>query len=236
MLDIYQGEETDFKEGQVILVNKELHWTSFDVIKKIRGLIQKQCNLKSLKVGHAGTLDPLATGLVIVCTGKATKKINQFQEKNKEYLATIELGRTTPSFDLETGTDNTYSYQHIDKSMLLQALESFKGEIEQTPPLFSAVKHEGKRAYHIARKGETVQLASKNIIIEQIELIEFAPPFFSIKINCSKGTYIRALARDIGQKLNSGAVLTRLVRTAIGKYRVEDALNIEDFKKKLGYL
>ena len=234
MQEIYQ--EIGFKEGQVLLINKELNWTSFDVIKKIRGLICKKFNMKSIKVGHAGTLDPLATGLMIICTGKATKKIHQYQDKCKEYLATLELGRTTPSFDLETSTDNTYPYQHVNLEVLNHALQNLEGENWQVPPMFSAVKHEGQRAYHIARKGENVQLNPKKIHIHNIKLVNYNPPYFTIKVKCSKGTYIRALARDIGEKTNSGAVLSRLVRTAIGEFILEDAISIKDFEKKLGYL
>lgn len=219
----------DFIKGEILLFDKELSWSSFDLVQKVRNSLCREMGIKKLKVGHAGTLDPLATGLMILCTGKATKQIEYIQEGTKEYLATLKLGATTPSFDLETPEDNSYNYTHISKDMLIETLKKFTGPVEQVPPVFSAVKVGGKRAYNFARNGEKVKLKPKNIVIETIDLARFNPPEIDLKIVCSKGTYIRSLARDIGKALDSGAYLINLRRLKIGKFNVEEALTIGFF-------
>ncbi len=224
---------TDFQEGEVLCFNKPLGWTSFQLVSKIRWKITRACKLKKIKVGHAGTLDPLASGVLIVCTGKATKRIEEFQYKDKEYIATIELGTTTPSFDLETEIDNTYPTEHITPEMVSSTLKNFIGAIEQVPPIFSACKINGERAYKLARKGEEVELKAKTLVIDDIELLECKLPTIKIRIICSKGTYIRALARDIGLALNSGAHLTGLIRTRIGEVTLDKCMEINDFEKML---
>ncbi|MCB8994758.1 MAG: tRNA pseudouridine(55) synthase TruB [Bacteroidales bacterium] len=234
MPDLFQS--TNFQEGKVLLIDKELNWTSFDAVNKIRILLKNKLGIKKIKVGHAGTLDPLATGLIIVCTGKATKQISRFQDLEKEYIAELKLGETTPSFDLESDVDKTFPFEHIDRQMLEEVLKRFIGEIDQVPPLFSAKYINGTRAYEYARKGSDMELKSQKIKINSIELIFFELPFVKLRINCSKGTYIRALARDIGQALNSGAYLSELRRTGIGKYSVNDAIRMEDFEKSLSII
>lgn len=219
----------DFQEGVILAFDKPYRWTSFDVVGKVRWLICRHLGIKKLKVGHAGTLDPLATGVLIVCTGRATKRIEELQSGTKEYLATIRLGATTPSFDLEKPIDATYPTEHITREMVEQVLELFKGKIEQVPPTFSACKVDGKRAYEMARKGNEVELKPKTLVIDEIELTECNLPDITIRVVCSKGTYIRALARDIGQALQSGGHLTALRRTRVGDYRVEECLNPEKF-------
>ena len=219
----------DFQEGVILAFDKPYRWTSFDVVGKVRWLICRHLGIKKLKVGHAGTLDPLATGVLIVCTGRATKRIEELQSGTKEYLATIRLGATTPSFDLEKPIDATYPTEHITREMVEQVLERFKGKIEQVPPTFSACKVDGKRAYEMARKGNEVELKPKTLVIDEIELTECNLPDITIRVVCSKGTYIRALARDIGQALQSGGHLTALRRTRVGDYRVEECLNPEKF-------
>lgn len=218
----------NFSEGEVLFVNKPLHWTSFDVVNRIRWKIRKTCNLKKIKVGHAGTLDPLATGVMIICTGKATKQIENFQYQKKEYIATLELGATTPSFDKELPVDATYPTGHIDYELLKQVIPQFTGELWQTPPVYSAVKVGGKRAYEYARDGEKVELKPKLLLIDEIEMLKFAPPYLKIRIVCSKGTYIRALARDIGLALQSGAHLAALERTGIGAIKLSDCMEIAE--------
>lgn len=213
--------------------DKPYRWTSFDVVGKVRWLICRRLKVKKLKVGHAGTLDPLATGVLIVCTGRATKRIEELQSGTKEYYATIRLGATTPSYDLEKPIDATYPTEHITREMVEQVLERFKGKIEQVPPTFSACKVDGKRAYEMARKGNEVELKPKTLVIDEIELTECNLPDITIRVVCSKGTYIRALARDIGEALQSGGHLTALRRTRVGDYRVEDCLNPEKFKEWL---
>jgi tRNA pseudouridine55 synthase len=188
-------------------------------------------NVKKIKIGHAGTLDPLATGVLVVCTGKATKLIERFQYQTKEYVATLRLGETTPSFDLETEVDGVYETGHISQELVNRTLQQFVGEIEQTPPAYSAVRIDGKRAYEYARKGKEVEIKSKLLVIDEIELLEYQMPVIKIRVVCSKGTYIRALARDIGQALQSGAHLTALERTRIGERTLEDCLSIEDFQE-----
>ena len=213
--------------------DKPYRWTSFDVVGKVRWLICRRLKVKKLKVGHAGTLDPLATGVLIVCTGRATKRIEELQSGTKEYYATIRLGATTPSYDLEKPIDATYPTEHITREMVEQVLERFKGKIEQVPPTFSACKVDGKRAYEMARKGNEVELKPKTLVIDEIELTEFNLPDITIRVVCSKGTYIRALARDIGEALQSGGHLTALRRTRVGQYKVEDCLNPEKFSEWL---
>lgn len=213
--------------------DKPYRWTSFDVVGKVRWLICRRLKVKKLKVGHAGTLDPLATGVLIVCTGRATKRIEELQSGTKEYYATIRLGATTPSYDLEKPIDATYPTEHITREMVEQVLERFKGKIEQVPPTFSACKVDGKRAYEMARKGDEVELKPKTLVIDEIELTECNLPDITIRVVCSKGTYIRALARDIGEGLQSGGHLTALRRTRVGQYKVEDCLNPEKFSEWL---
>lgn len=213
--------------------DKPYRWTSFDVVGKVRWLICRRLKVKKLKVGHAGTLDPLATGVLIVCTGRATKRIEELQSGTKEYYATIRLGATTPSYDLEKPIDATYPTEHITREMVEQVLERFKGKIEQVPPTFSACKVDGKRAYEMARKGNEVELKPKTLVIDEIELTECNLPDITIRVVCSKGTYIRALARDIGEALQSGGHLIALRRTRVGDYRVEDCLNPEKFTEWL---
>ncbi len=216
----------DFIEGEVLYVDKPLHWTSFDVVNKIRWKILKTLKIKKLKVGHAGTLDPLATGVLIICTGKATRRIEEFQYQTKEYIATLELGATTPSFDLEKPIDFHYPTEHIDKALIDKIIPCFKGEIQQIPPVFSAVKIDGKRAYDYARNGQDVELKPKLLVIDEIEVLYFENPKLVIRVVCSKGTYIRALARDIGKALDSGAHLTALQRTKIGNIRLSDCKDV----------
>lgn len=213
--------------------DKPYRWTSFDVVGKVRWLICRRLKVKKLKVGHAGTLDPLATGVLIVCTGRATKRIEELQSGTKEYYATIHLGATTPSYDLEKPIDATYPTEHITREMVEQVLERFKGKIEQVPPTFSACKVDGKRAYEMARKGNEVELKPKTLVIDEIELTECNLPDITIRVVCSKGTYIRALARDIGEALQSGGHLIALRRTRVGQYKVEDCLNPEKFSEWL---
>ena len=222
-------EEYDFEKGEILLFDKELDWTSFDLVRKLRNFLSRRTGVKKLKVGHAGTLDPKATGLMIVCTGKETKNIDQIQAKEKEYVATIKLGATTPSFDLETAENETFPTEHLTPELIKKALEVFIGENDQIPPLFSAVKIEGKRAYEHARKGSDMVLAPKKITISELELLSFSKEEIKLRVVCSKGTYIRALARDLGAALQSGAYLVGLIRTRIGDLRLEDAWNVQDF-------
>ena len=225
----------DFKTGTILSFDKPLTWTSFGLVSKVRYLLCKHIGEKKLKVGHAGTLDPLATGVLIICTGKATKQIDTLQAKTKEYIATLQLGATTPSFDLETPIDATYPTEHINQEAVEQALTKFIGRIEQVPPSFSACKVDGKRAYDLARQGKEVELKAKVLVIDEIELLDFNPASMqaTIRVVCSKGTYIRALARDIGLALESGAHLTALRRTRIGDYRVEDCHTLDTFQQWL---
>ncbi|MGQ1889497.1 tRNA pseudouridine(55) synthase TruB [Thermophagus sp. OGC60D27] len=219
----------EFLDGMVILVDKPIGWTSFDVVNKIRSRIRQILNIRKLKVGHAGTLDPLATGLVIVCIGKATKSINTFMADEKQYIARIKFGATTPSFDLETEIDRQYPVDHIHEDLIKQTLGQFYGEQEQIPPVFSAVKVDGKRAYQKARKGEEISLNARTVVFHEINMMNFQDVEADVFIRCSKGTYIRSFARDLGQALDSGAHLTDLRRTGIGKYSVNEAMKIEDF-------
>lgn len=225
----------DFVEGEIIAFDKPLHWTSFDVVAKVRRTLCRCLGQKKLKVGHSGTLDPLATGVVIVCTGKKTKWIEQLQYDTKEYVATMQLGATTPSYDMEHPVDKTYPTAHITRALIDQTIPLFVGEQWQVPPIYSAVSVNGKRAYEMARKGETVELKPKLLVIDEIEVLSFDADrmLLTIRVVCSKGTYIRALARDIGERLQSGAYLTVLRRTRVGNTRVEDCYQIEDFLRKI---
>ena len=218
----------DFVKGEVLFVAKPLNWTSFNLVNKLRWKLQKTLNMKKLKVGHAGTLDPLATGVMILCTGKSTKLIESFQYQTKEYVATLALGATTPSFDLELPVDGTFPTEHITREMVDQILPQFLGEIQQVPPAYSAVKVDGKRAYDYARQGQEVELKSKLLVIDDIEVLDFTLPLLKIRVVCSKGTYIRALARDLGLAVGSGAHLIALERTRIGEVLLKDCWQIED--------
>ncbi len=239
-LDINKVE--DFQSGLIIPINKSYEWTSFDVVKKVKNQIVKKLRqtldirFKNFKVGHAGTLDPLAEGLVLICTGKATKKVNQLMADEKEYIATIELGKTTPSYDLETDYDNTFPTDHINEDLVNNILKSFIGEQDQIPPVYSAKNINGKRAYEYARKGEEVELKANKITIYKVELLNYQMPLITIKIVCSKGTYIRSLAYDIGKKLNSGGHLVKLIRTRIGSYKLDSSLTIEELENILSNL
>lgn len=230
------GEEAkkfDFVKGEVLLFDKELDWTSFDLVRKVRNHLCRTMGIKKLKVGHAGTLDPKATGLMILCTGKATKQIEMHQAGEKEYLATLKLGATTPSFDLETEEDAHFETTHITKELVEQVLQQFVGDIEQIPPIFSAIKIGGIRAYKHARKGDDVKMKPRTINIREIELTEFSREQINIRVVCSKGTYIRSLAYDIGRALDSGAYLVGLRRTQIGSFKVKDALSVDYFLKNI---
>ena len=221
----------DFLEGEILCFDKPLRWTSFNLVAKIRSQLCHRLGVKKLKVGHTGTLDPLATGVMVICTGKATKRIDELQAHVKEYVATLQLGATTPCFDLEKPIDKTYPTEHITESLLRDVLSKFVGRIEQVPPAFSACKIDGKRAYDLARKGREVELKPKILVIDEIELLDFDQEKMqaTIRVVCSKGTYIRALARDIGQALDSGAHLIALRRTRVGNVRVEDCMQVKDF-------
>ncbi len=219
----------NFKEGEILYINKPYKWTSFGAVNKVRYFLCQKQGVKKLKVGHAGTLDPLATGVMILCTGKATKRIEEFQYHTKEYVATLMLGATTPSFDLEHEIDAIYPTDHITRELVEETLKRFVGTIEQVPPTFSACKVNGKRAYDLARKGREVELKPKTLVIDEIELLSCDLPQITIRVVCSKGTYIRALARDIGEALHSGAHLTALERTRVGDVRLSDCIALDDF-------
>ncbi len=223
----------DFIAGEVLLFDKYLDWTSFDLVNRVRNTLCKKTGIKKMKVGHAGTLDPLATGLMILCTGKATKQIESYQAEEKEYVATLKLGATTPSYDRETEEDNNFDFQFVTKEMFVDVLKNFEGEIAQVPPVFSAVKVKGKRAFDYARKGESLKLEPRKVFIRKIDLVSFDLPTIVIKVVCSKGTYIRSLARDIGEELKCGAYLTGLQRTRIGEFKVENAMTIDYFMENL---
>lgn len=218
----------DFIEGEILCIDKPLHWTSFRLVRVVRAKLCQKLKIKKLKVGHAGTLDPLATGVMILCTGKKTKEIERLQAQSKEYIAEIRLGATTPSFDLETEIDSEYPIEHITREKVEECLKTFIGKIEQIPPLFSAVKVEGKRAYEFARKNEEIELKPKILVINDIELLFYNLPSITIRVVCSKGTYIRALARDIGKSLQSGAYLLALKRTRVGDISLNDCLKVEE--------
>ena len=223
----------DYKEGQLIFIDKPLGWTSFQVVNKIRWLIKQQFKLKKIKVGHAGTLDPLASGLLILCVGKFTKKIDTYQAQKKEYTGTITLGATTPSYDLETEIDARFDYSSISSENVSETTLQFIGEIQQQPPIFSALKKDGKRLYEYARAGEEVVIPRRTVHISAFEITNIELPNIDFRIVCSKGTYIRSLAHDFGKTLNNGAHLSALRRTKIGDYLVENSLSIEGFETKL---
>ncbi len=224
----------DFIEGEVLLFDKPYGWTSFDLVGKVRNFLTRELGIKKLKVGHAGTLDPLATGLMILCTGKATRQIDQFQAQEKEYLATLKLGATTPSFDKETPENEIFACEHITKPFLEEVIKKFLGHQEQIPSSFSAIKIRGKRAYQKARQGIDPGLSPKPVFIREIELLSFDLPVACIRVVCSKGTYIRALARDLGTSLGSGAYLTSLRRTRNGMYTLDQAFTFETFRDHVG--
>jgi len=218
----------DFIEGEILHIDKPLYWTSFRLVRVVRAKLREKHKIKKLKVGHAGTLDTLATGVMTICTGKKTKEIEQLQAQTKEYIAEIRLGATTPSFDLETEIDAEYPTEHITREKVEECLKKFIGEIEQIPPVFSAVKIDGKRAYEFARKNEEIELKPKMLVIDDIELLFYSLPTITIRVVCSKGTYIRALARDIGESLQSGAHLLALTRTRVGDISLNDCIKIDE--------
>jgi tRNA pseudouridine55 synthase len=225
--------EEDYKNGQVLLIDKPLTWTSFQVVNKLRWEIRQRFNIKKIKVGHAGTLDPLATGLLIICTGKQTKQIDSYQGQVKEYTGTFTLGGTTPSYDLETAVDETFAIAHISEELLHKTTEQFTGKIQQKPPIFSAIKKDGKRLYQLARKGETTEIKERTVTVSKFEITKINLPEVAFRIICSKGTYIRSIAFDYGKALNSGAHLSALRRTKIGDFSVGNALSVEQFIEKL---
>ena len=225
--------EEDYKNGQVLLIDKPLEWTSFQAVNKIRWHIKQRFQIKKIKVGHAGTLDPLATGLLIICTGKQTKEIHIYQGQEKEYTGTFTIGATTPSYDLETEIDNTFPTEHITQKLIHETTQQFLGEIDQKPPIFSAIKKEGKRLYELARKGETTEIKSRKVTIDEFEITNINLPNIDFRVVCSKGTYIRSLAYDFGKALGSGGHLSALRRTKIGAFSVENAKSIEGFIKTL---
>lgn len=222
-----------YEEGQILLFDKPLYWTSFDLVNKVRLIIRSNLGIRKIKVGHAGTLDPLASGLMIICTGKFTKKIDEFRDLDKEYVSTIHLGETTPSYDLETEVDGHYPTEHITEEIVNKVLMDFKGKQEQIPPLHSAKMIDGKRAYSYARKGIERVLEPVTVYFHDIELLTFGIPEIKVRLRCSKGTYIRSFAKDFGQALNSGAYLSGLIRTSIGSFKLKDAITIEKFEEKL---
>jgi tRNA pseudouridine55 synthase len=224
---------TVFEEGKVLLFDKPVYWTSFDLVNKVKFMIGNTFGIRKLKVGHAGTLDPLASGLMIICTGKSTKKIDEFRDLDKEYIATFHLGETTPSFDLETETDNQYPTSHITEEIVREALAGFMGEQKQLPPMYSAKLIKGKRAYEFARQGIHKELVPVTVFFREVELISYGLPEIKVRIRCSKGTYIRSFARDLGITLKSGSYLSALERTAIGEFHVSNAFSIEKFKEHI---
>lgn len=217
----------DYISGEILVVDKPYRWTSFDAVKRLRGAVQRRLNAKRFKVGHAGTLDPLATGVLLVCTGRATKRIAELQEGMKEYVAEITFGATTPSYDLEKEIDATYPWEHITPELIAETLPKFQGHVMQVPPVFSAVKVDGKRAYNYARKGKEVEIKAKPLEIKELEVLNWEAPKLTLRVLCSKGTYIRALARDLGEAMNSGAHLTALRRTRVGDYTIDDAMSLD---------
>ena len=225
--------EEDFKNGQVLLIDKPLEWTSFQVVNKLRWHIKQRFKLKKIKVGHAGTLDPLATGLLIICTGKQTKEIHTYQGQIKEYTGTFSIGATTPSYDLETEVNETFSINHITEALLKETTKQFLGEIQQKPPIFSAIKKDGKRLYELARKGETTEIKARAVTVSKFEITNINLPKVDFRVVCSKGTYIRSLAYDFGKALHSGAHLSTLRRTKIGDFSVEKSASIESFIESL---
>ena len=230
---MFSEKITSLEEGQVLLFDKPLYWTSFDLVNKVRNIIRNTLGIKKIKIGHAGTLDPLASGLMIICTGRATKKIDEFRDLDKEYVATIHLGETTPSYDLETETDGRFPVEHITEKLVIKALSSFLGEQKQVPPLHSAKMIEGKRAYEYARKGILKEMNPVTVWFRAAELLSFGIPDITVRILCSKGTYIRSFARDLGLALESGACLSSLKRTAIGPHLLKDAFSLEKFENSI---
>lgn len=224
----------EYKEGQVLLIDKPLYWTSFQVVNKLRWVIKQHYGIKNIKVGHAGTLDPLATGLLILCTGKFTKKIDTYQAQHKEYTGTITLGGTTPSYDLETEVDAVFPTAHITEEMIYEATRQFVGEIDQKPPIFSAIKKEGKRLYELAREGKTTEIKSRKITISEFEITGIEMPNVHFRVACSKGTYIRSLAFDFGQAVESGSHLSALRRTKIGDFSTDKSLSVNEFLEEFG--
>ena len=227
------ASKENFLSGEIILIDKPLEWTSFQVVNKIRWIIKSTYGVKKIKVGHAGTLDPLATGLLIICTGKMTKSIEQFMGQEKEYTGTFTLGATTPSYDLETPINMEFPINHIDKEMLQATLSKFIGTIDQQPPVFSALKKDGKRLYEYAREGTQVEVPHRKVNVHDFNLTQIDLPNVDFRVSCSKGTYIRSLANDFGKALNSGAYVTGLRRTRIGDFNIEKALSIEGFENLL---
>lgn len=217
----------DYISGEILVIDKPYRWTSFDAVKRLRGAVQRRLNAKRFKVGHAGTLDPLATGVLLVCTGRATKRIAELQEGMKEYVAEITFGATTPSYDLEKEIDATYPWEHITPELIAETLPKFQGHVMQVPPVFSAVKVDGKRAYNYARKGKEIEIKAKPLEIKELEVLGWEAPKLTLRVLCSKGTYIRALARDLGEAMNSGAHLTALRRTRVGDYTIDDAMSLD---------
>ena len=217
----------DYISGEILVIDKPYRWTSFDAVKRLRGAVQRRLNAKRFKVGHAGTLDPLATGVLLVCTGRATKCIAELQDGMKEYVAEITFGATTPSYDLEKEIDATYPWEHITPELIAETLPKFQGHVMQVPPVFSAVKVDGKRAYNYARKGKEVEIKAKPLEIKELEVLSWEAPKLTLRVLCSKGTYIRALARDLGEAMNSGAHLTALRRTRVGDYTIDDAMSLD---------
>lgn len=223
----------DFENGEILLVDKPYGWTSFDVVNLARNYIRRQLGLKKLKIGHAGTLDPLASGLLILCTGKFTKKIEEFKEYDKEYTGTFTIGATTASYDLEKETDRHFPWEHVTEEDVLKVFEKFTGTIEQLPPVFSAIQVAGKRAYDYARKGQDFVMPPKTVTISAFQMVQFRPPHIDFRVACSKGTYIRSLARDVGEALGSGAHLSALCRTRIGPYHLRDAYTTDALKMEI---
>ena len=228
-----ESKDFDFIRGEIMVLNKPIDWTSFDLVNKVRNMLCRLMKIKKLKIGHAGTLDPKATGVMVLCSGKFTKQIDEIQADEKEYIALVKIGATTPSFDLETEEDALFETSHVTLGMVEQILPQFVGSIEQVPPAYSAIKVDGKRAYKLARKGQEVVLKPKLLVIKEIELLRFDMPEIELRIVCSKGTYIRALARDIGLALNSGAYLTGLKRTRIGEYTIEQSFDLTELSDVL---
>ncbi len=232
------ADKCDFRKGEVIILNKPLEWTSFDLVNKVRYMLKKKYNIKKIKVGHAGTLDPLATGLMILCTGKKTKEIEKYQAAHKEYIATLKFGAVTPSFDAETEENYFFETNHITKELIESKLKEFTGEIMQRPPIFSAKKINGQRAYQLARKGEEIEVRKNPVHVFSIDIISDWSTFpeLKLRIKCGKGTYIRSIANDLGKAVNSGAYLTALKRTGIGDYKLEQAETIEKLQKRIDEL
>jgi len=223
--------DTNFQEGIILLIDKPYGWTSFNVVSKIKSLLRRRTGVKNIKVGHAGTLDPLATGLLVICIGKATKQVESFLKDDKEYIATFHLGQTTPSFDMETQMNQEYPTEHISLELVCHVVKDFLGEQDQIPPLYSAKSIQGKRAYKFARKGVDMELDPVRVNIIELEIINFELPKLTLRIKCSKGTYIRSLARDMGKALNSGAYLENLKRIGSGNFKLTDAISLEDLEK-----